>query len=88
MGESDCIMNAVIIGVIISLVMPPLLLSFSKPEEVKLPLSLKNMSDREKLMHLMAHKSQMPLLSAVIVASIVALSVYGGYKLQPMKLLK
>ena len=88
MGESSCIINAVIIGVIISLVMPPLILSFANPNEVKKPLQLKNMSDKQKLMHLMAHKSQMPMLSAVIVGSIVAVSVYLGYKLQPTKYLK
>ena len=88
MGESNCIVNAVIIGVIISLVMPKLLLHFADPSEVKKPLSLGNMSMKQKLMHLMAHKSQMPVLCSIIVGSIVGLSVYGGYKLQPMKYLK
>ena len=88
MKEGNCILNAVIIGIVISLVMPRVLLSFADPSEVKKPLSLGNMSMRQKLMHLMAHKSQMPILSSVIVGSIVALSVYGGYKLQPMKYLK
>ena len=85
MKEGNCILNAVIIGIVISLVMPRLLLSFADPSEVKKPLSLGNMSTRQKLMHLMAHKSQMPILSAVIVGSIVALSVYVGYKLNPTK---
>ena len=85
MKEGNCILNAVIIGIVISLVMPRLLLSFADPSEVKKPLSLGNLSMRQKLMHLMAHKSQMPILSAVIVGSIVALSVYVGYKLNPTK---
>ena len=85
MKEGNCILNAVIIGIVISLVMPRVLLSFADPSEVKKPLSLGNMSMRQKLMHLMAHKSQMPILSAVIVGSIVALSVYVGYKLNPTK---
>ena len=87
MKEGNCILNAVIIGIVISLVMPRVLLSFADPSEVKKPLSLGNMSMRQKLMHLMAHKSQMPILSAVIVGSIVALSVYVGYKLNPTKYL-
>tara|TARA_B100001094_G_C17450378_1_gene447965 strand:+ start:7 stop:270 length:264 start_codon:yes stop_codon:yes gene_type:complete len=87
MKEGNCILNAVIIGIVISLVMPRLLLSFADPSEVKKPLSLGNMSTRQKLMHLMAHKSQMPILSAVIVGSIVALSVYVGYQLNPTKYL-
>ena len=85
MKEGNCILNAVIIGIVISLVMPRVLLSFADPSEVKKALSLGNMSTRQKLMHLMAHKSQMPILSAVIVGSIVALSVYVGYKLNPTK---
>ena len=85
MKEGNCILNAVIIGIVISLVMPRVLLSFADPSEVKKPLSLGNLSMRQKLMHLMAHKSQMPILSAVIVGSIVALSVYVGYKLNPTK---
>ena len=85
MKEGNCILNAVIIGIVISLVMPRVLLSFADPSEVKKPLSLGNMSMRQKLMHLMAHKSQMPILSSVIVGSIVALSVYVGYKLNPTK---
>ena len=88
MGESNCIVNAVIIGVIISLVMPRVLLSFADPSEVKKPLSLGNMSMKQKLMHLMAHKSKMPLLSAMIVAFIVGASVYLGYVIDPMKMLK
>lgn len=89
MGEEDsnCILNAVIIGVVISFVMPRVLLMFAEPSEIKLPLQLDNLSEKEKLMHLMAHKEQMPILSAVIVASIVALSVYLGYVLKPMSLL-
>jgi len=88
MGDSNCILNAMIIGVLISLVMPRVLLYFADPEEVKLPLEMESESMKYKLMHLMAHKSKMPLLSAMIVAFIVGASVYLGYVIDPMKMLK
>ena len=86
MGESDCIINAMIIGVIISLVMPRVLLMFASSKEIKPPL--KGLNEKEKLMHLMAHKKEMPMLSAIIVASIVGVSVYLGYILKPMEVIR
>tara|TARA_Y100000389_G_C17394114_1_gene481567 strand:+ start:452 stop:718 length:267 start_codon:yes stop_codon:yes gene_type:complete len=88
MGDSNCILNSMIIGVLISFVMPHVLLYFADPEEVKLPLEMEDKSMKYKLMHLMAHKSTMPLLCAMIVASIVGASVYLGYVIDPMKMLK
>lgn len=88
MGESDCIINSIIVGVVISFVMPRVLLMFAKSDEVKLPLQLDGMTEKEKLMHLMAHKQQMPVLVSVIVAFVVGASVYLGYILKPMKLLR
>ena len=48
MGEEDsnCILNAVIIGVVISFVMPRVLLMFAEPSEIKLPLQLDNLSEK------------------------------------------
>ena len=86
--ESNCIINAVLVGIVISVVMPRVLLMFAEPGEVKQPLQLDGLSDKSKLMHLMAHKEKMPILSALIVAFIVGLSVYLGYILKPMDLLK
>ena len=88
MGDSNCLINAVIVGVLISLVLPRVLLSFAEPGEVKQPQNLDNATMKNKLMHLMAHKAQMPVLSAVIVGSIVAASLYIGYVVDPMKYLK
>ena len=49
MGDSNCLINAVIVGVLISLVLPRLLLSFAEPGEVKLPQNLDNVSMKHKL---------------------------------------
>jgi hypothetical protein len=86
MGESDCIINAMIVGVVISLVIPRVLLMFARPNEIKPPL--KGLTEKEKFMHLMAHKKEMPVLCAIIVASIVGVSVYLGYILKPMEVIR
>ena len=83
MSEYNCIINAMIIGVLIALTMPHILLMFTDPNKVKQPLQMDHLSEKDKLMHLMAHKSKMPLLSSLIVAFIVGLSVYLGYQLKP-----
>lgn len=88
MGESDCIVNAVIIGVILNLVLPALLKPFATPEEVKPPNGAASLSLRSQFMHMMVHHNQVPIMSSLIIALMVGLSVYGGYKLQPMKYLK
>tara|TARA_B100001093_G_C26605680_1_gene917901 strand:+ start:451 stop:717 length:267 start_codon:yes stop_codon:yes gene_type:complete len=88
MKESECIMNAIIIGVILNLVLPLLLKPFATPEEIKPPKGAASLSLKSQFMHMMVHHNQVPLMSSVIIALIVGLSVYGGYKLQPMKLLK
>lgn len=88
MGESDCIINSIIVGVVISLVMPRVVLMFSNPDEIKLAQNIDGLSEKEKLMHLMSHKKQMPITVALIVAFVVGASVYLGYILKPMKLLR
>lgn len=88
MGESDCIVNSIIVGIVISFVMPRVVLMFAKPEEVKKPLQLDGLTETGKLMHLMAHKVQMPVIVALIVAFVVGASVYLGYLLKPMKMLR
>tara|TARA_B100001094_G_scaffold288477_1_gene304722 strand:+ start:864 stop:1136 length:273 start_codon:yes stop_codon:yes gene_type:complete len=88
MGESDCIVNSIIVGVVISFVMPRVVLMFSKPDEIKLAQNIDGLTEKEKLMHLMSHKVQMPVTVALIVAFVVGASVYLGYILKPMKMLR
>ena len=88
MSDYDCIVNAVIIGVILNLVLPGLLKPFSTPEEIKPPNGAASLPLKSQFMHMMVHHNQVPLMSSIIIAIIVGLSVYGGYKLQPMKYLK
>ena len=52
MKESECIMNAIIIGVILNLVLPLLLKPFATPEEIKPPKGAAALSFKEQLMHM------------------------------------
>ena len=88
MGESDCIINAIIIGILLNLGLPALLKPLATPEEVKPPNGAASLSLKSQFMHMMVHHNQVPFMSSLIIALMVGLSVYGGYKLQPMKLLK
>tara|TARA_B100000963_G_C22322665_1_gene535054 strand:+ start:256 stop:534 length:279 start_codon:yes stop_codon:yes gene_type:complete len=85
MKESECIMNAIIIGVILNLVLPLLLKPFATPEEIKPPKGAASLSLKSQFMHMMVHHNQVPFMSSVIIAIIVGLAVYLGYFLDPMK---
>jgi hypothetical protein len=88
MSESDCILNSIIIGILINLVLPMILLPIATPEEIKPPNGAAALSFKSQFMHMMVHHNQVQIMSSIIIAIIVGLSVYGGYKLQPMKYLK
>ena len=81
----NCILNSMIIGVIINLVLPIILKPIATAEEIN-PNGAVNLSLKGQFMHmLILEASQNPLMSSVIIAIIVGLSVYLGYKLDPMK---
>tara|TARA_Y100000591_G_C21378877_1_gene472503 strand:- start:232 stop:510 length:279 start_codon:yes stop_codon:yes gene_type:complete len=85
MGDSNCIINAVLMGVLLNLGLPLVLEPFATPEEVKPPNGAANLSLKSQFMHMMVHHNQVPFMSSVIIAIIVGLAVYLGYVLDPMK---
>ncbi len=85
--ESQCIINAMIIGVILNLVLPVALKPLATPNEIKPPNGASNLSYKGQFMHMMVHHGQVPFMSSVIIAIIVGLSVYLGYLLKPSKLI-
>ena len=88
MGDFDYIINAVIIGIVLNLVLPYILKPFATPEEIKPPNGAAALPLKSQFMHMMVHHNQVPLMSSLIIALMVGLSVYLGYVLNPMKLLK
>jgi hypothetical protein len=87
-GASKCecqekqIKKAVMVAVIINLVLPYMLKPFATKNEIKPPNGAHNLSFKEQLMHMFVHHAQVPLTSSIIVAIIVALSVYSSYKFE------
>ena len=82
MGESDCILNAILVGVLLNIVLPMVLLPLATPEEIKPPNGAENLTFKEQLMHMFVHHSQVPVSSSTIIAIIVSLSVVLGQMLK------
>ena len=78
MGESNCIINAVLMGVLLNLGLPLVLKPLATPEEVKPPNGAVSLSLKGQFMHMMVHHNQVPFMSSVIIAIIVGLSVFLG----------
>ena len=81
--ETKCIANAVIMGVVLNLVLPLLLTPLATKEEIDPPSGAAALSYKGQFMHMMVHHNQVPFMSSFIVALIVGLAVYLGYKLKP-----
>tara|TARA_Y100000591_G_C21548844_1_gene552613 strand:- start:412 stop:681 length:270 start_codon:yes stop_codon:yes gene_type:complete len=82
--ETNCILNAVVVGVVLNLVLPVLLKPFATEEEKKPPNGAASLSLKGQFMHMMVHHGQVPVMSSFIIALIVGLSVYLGYVLKPV----
>ena len=82
MGDSNCIVNAVLVGVLLNLGLPLLLKPLATPEEIKPSDGADKLSLKSQFMHMMVHHNQVPFMSSVIIAIIVGLSVILGNKLK------
>ena len=67
---------SVVIAVIINLVLPFVVHPFATPNQIKPPNGAQNLSFFDQLIHMFVHHAQVPLTSSIIVAIIVALSVF------------
>ena len=82
--QSNCILNAIVIGVVLNLVLPVVLKPLATEEEKKPPNGAASLSLKGQFMHMMVHHGQVPVMSSLIIALIVGLSVYLGYVLKPV----
>ncbi len=82
-NKSKCLQNAVLMGVILNIVLPYLLKPFASQEEITPPNGVKSLSLKGQFMHMLVHHNQVPFVSSLIVALIVALSVMLGCKFKP-----
>ena len=81
--ETNCIVNAMIVGVILNLVLPLAVKPFATKEEVNPPQGASALSYKGQFVHMLVHHNQVPVMSSLIVAVIVGLAVYLGYKVKP-----
>ena len=77
--KSKCLQNAVLMGIILNLVLPYILKPFATEEEMKPPNGAASLSMKGQFMHMMVHHNQVPVMSSLIIAMMVGLSVYLGY---------
>ncbi len=73
------VLCAVLVSVVINLVLPFSVKPFATPEQIKPPNGAENLPFFDQLMHMFVHHAQVPLTSSLIVAVIVALSVYISF---------
>ena len=88
MTKVDCVLNAVIVGILLNLGLPYLLKPLATPEERKPPQGAASLSLKGQFMHMMVHHNQVPFMSSVIIAIMVGLSVYIGYVVDPVKYIR
>ena len=86
--EMDCILNAVMVGVVLNLVVPQLFKPYATAEEVNPSRGLANLSVKGLFMHMMVRHAELPVLSSLSIGLMLAVCIYLGYKLNPMKYLK
>ena len=81
--EYKCILNAILIGIVLNIVLPLVLAPFATSEEKMPPRGAASLSPKGQFMHMLVHHGQVPVMSSAIVALIVALAIFLGYKLKP-----
>ena len=86
--EMECILNAVTVAVVLNLVVPQLFKPYATPEEVNPSGGPANLSMKGQFMHMMVRHAELPILSSLSIGLMLAVCIYLGYKLNPMKYLK
>jgi len=78
--DSDCIVNAMICSIILNVVLSALATNIATPEEVTPPNGAENLPLKSQFIHMLVHHNQVLLVSSLLVAVVVGLSVYCGYQ--------
>tara|TARA_Y100000591_G_C21755881_1_gene657332 strand:- start:629 stop:913 length:285 start_codon:yes stop_codon:yes gene_type:complete len=91
--EIYCLVNAIFMGVLLNIILSLLFPPFATNEEKKRPqLQAASLPLKGQFMQMMVHHNKILFMSSLIIALIVGLSVFLGYKLKPcerlMKLFK
>ena len=70
-----CPRKAMLVGILLNLVLPFILKPFATASEIKPPSGAANLDFKGQFMHMMVHHHQVPIMSSLIVALIVGLSI-------------
>jgi hypothetical protein len=70
------ILKSAVVGIVLNLVLPLILKPVATEEEITPPNGAAQLSLKSQFMHMMNHHNQVPLMSSLIIALIVGLSVY------------
>jgi len=76
------IVKAALVAVILNVVLPLLVAPFATETEINACIKDDNLSLKERFMVMLLHHKHMPVMSSVIVALIVVLSIVLGGKLR------
>ena len=76
--QSNLILSSVLVAVIINLVLPQIVMPLATEKQISPPNGAKNLNFFDQLIHMLVHHAQVPVTSSIIVAVIVALSLYLG----------
>ena len=68
------------IAVAINIVLPRIVKHFASDKEIK-PDNPKNLTFKEKIVHILVHHDQLPISSSLVVAIIFLLSIYIAKKI-------
>ena len=83
MSGYKCVLNIVFFSVVLNLVLPMIVSPFATEAEKKPPKGAASLSPKGQFMHMLVHHNQVPFMSSLIVALIVALSVMLGCQFKP-----
>ena len=76
--ETNCILNAIVIGVVLNLVLPVLLKPFATEEEKKPPNGAASLSPKGQFMHMMVHHNQVICIWVFLGLTIVAFQLLSS----------
>ena len=84
-SDGYCIMNAIVIGVVLNIVLPMVVTPFATEEEKMPKGGAVSLDPKGQFMHMLVHHGHVPVMSSFIVALIVGLAVFLGYKIKPVE---
>lgn len=80
--EQDFILKAMACSVFLNVVLSFLATNIATPEEVTPPNGAMNLPFKSQIIHMLVHHNQVLVVSSLIVAVVVGLSIFIGYQLQ------